>query len=128
MVYRKKRPFRVGAGGGRRHRQAGLADCGTGGENGKDQNLSFSKRRLFRCTCQAERICGQLRVCVCARHTHSSQSACLECNGIIYKGEVVGVERFCSAAGAGKEIRKAKAAREPLLPGALYNGSWLWRG
>lgn len=66
--------------------------------------------------------------CVCARHTHSSQSACLECNGIIYKGEVVGVERFCSAAGAGKEIRKAKAARKPLLPGALYNGSWLWRG
>lgn len=64
---------------------------------------------------------------VCARHTHSLQSTDLECNGTGFKGKVVGVERFCSTAGAGKETREAKAreAREALCPGTDL---WLWRG
>lgn len=84
------------------------------------------KRRLFRCICQAERICGQLRMCV--QDTPIFAEHLLKCNGIIYKGKAVGVERFCTTAGAGKEIGKAKAARESLFPGTLYKDLWLWRG
>lgn len=64
---------------------------------------------------------------VCARHTHSLQSTYLECNGTGYKGKVVGVERFCSTAGDGKQTREVKAreAREALCPGTDL---WLWRG
>lgn len=58
---------------------------------------------------------GSLK-CVCARHTYSLQSTCLQRSGIIYKGKVVVVRGGggCSTAGADGEIRKGKAAREPL--------------
>ena len=65
---------------------------------------------------------------VCARHTHSLQSTYVERNGIRYEGKVVGVERFCSTAGDGKEIRKTKAAREALCPCSLCKDLWWWRG
>lgn len=100
----------------------GLSDCGTGGkENGEDQNLSFSREGCLDAFVRQSEYVGSSE---CARHTRSSQSACLEGNGIIYKGEVVGVERVLLHSRGWEKNKEGEGKQGNLSCQAL----WLWRG